>query len=145
MTLENMFRGTGDYTAMFDQAYGLRKDRKLERNGAGPMELDMVSLKDRESVGYLANLRLAASYLGFDGSRVSYITEVGNFRVVAGAGGRRIFIRLHVFGHLTIRTAVSIGDEAIPSLSGACGALRVVRASLQRQADQEWEKNRYGF
>jgi hypothetical protein len=91
MTLENMFRGTGDYTAMFDQAYGLRKDRKLERNGAGPMELDMVSLKDRESVGYLANLRLAASYLGFDGSRVSYISEVGNFRVVAGAGGRRIF------------------------------------------------------
>ncbi len=96
MTLENMLRGTGDFGAMCDQAYGIRKDMTLYKNGAGPMEIELVSLKDREQIGGLTSLRLAASQkppkrtFGEDGAiheRItfvtSYIDTTGNFRVVA--------------------------------------------------------------
>ena len=83
MTLENMLRGSSDLGAMCDQAYGIRKDDALYANGAGPMEIDLVNLKDREQIGGLTALRLAASYTmpGRVGV-VSHINEVGDFKVV---------------------------------------------------------------
>ena len=84
MTLENMLRGSSDLGAMCDQAYGIRKDMGLYANGAGPMEIDMVNLKDREQIGGLASIRLAASYRKGDATfPVSYINEEGNFRLVS--------------------------------------------------------------
>jgi hypothetical protein len=96
MTLENMLRGTGDFGAMCDQAYGIRKDMTLYENGAGPMEIEFVSLKDREQIGGLSSLRLAASHkppkrtFREDGAIhehitfvTSYIDTTGNFRVVS--------------------------------------------------------------
>jgi hypothetical protein len=84
MTLENMLRGSSDLGAMCDQAYGLRKDMGLYSNGAGPMEIDMVSLKDREQIGGLSSIRLAASHNKQGASfTVSYINEEGNFRVIS--------------------------------------------------------------
>jgi hypothetical protein len=81
MTLENMLRGTSDFGAMCDQAYGIRMDEHLFSRGAGPMEIELVNLKDRERLGGLTSLRLAASYKKHGTIfPVSYIDETGNFR-----------------------------------------------------------------
>jgi hypothetical protein len=48
--------------AMCDQVYGIRKDMGLYCNGSGAMEVDTLSLKDREQIGGLAPLRLAPTY-----------------------------------------------------------------------------------
>ena len=83
MTLENMLRGSSDLGAMCDQAYGIRKDMVLYANGNGPMEIDLVNLKDREDVGTLTSIRLAASYKKQDSIfPVSYINEKHNFQVI---------------------------------------------------------------
>jgi hypothetical protein len=83
MTLENMLRGTGDYAAMCDTVYGVRADDRLRANGSGPLEMDIVNLKDREQVGGLSKLRLAASYTkGGSLFPVSYINETGNLKPV---------------------------------------------------------------
>jgi len=97
MTLENMLRGTGDFGAMADQAYGIRKDMNLYNHGNGPMEIELVNLKDREQIGGLTSLRLAASWKtkrteqGVHESLfpVSHIDETGNFQVVSGAESQR--------------------------------------------------------
>lgn len=83
MTLENMLRGSSDLGAMCDQAYGLRKDMGLYANGAGPMEIDLVNLKDREQIGGLSSIRLAASYNNGSAFPASCINEEGNFRVIS--------------------------------------------------------------
>jgi AAA domain-containing protein len=86
MTLENMLRGSSDLGAMCDQAYGIRKDMLLYANGAGPMEIDMVNLKDREQVGGLTTLRLAASHKNKgEDFPVSYINETGNLKPINDA------------------------------------------------------------
>lgn len=88
MTLENMLRGTSDFAAMCDQVYGIRKDRGLYAHGNGPMEIDLASLKDREQIGQLTLLRLAASRKTDSGCIIptcSIIDETGNFRVVSDA------------------------------------------------------------
>ena len=83
MTLENMLRGTSDFGAMCDQAYGLRLDDHLYSHGSGPMELELVNLKDRERLGGLTSIRLAATHkkpgVLFP---ASYIDETGNFHSV---------------------------------------------------------------
>jgi hypothetical protein len=97
MTLENMLRGSSDFGAMCDQAYGVRKDMSLYANGNGPMEIELVSLKDREQISGLTSLRLAASYKlkHSEKGRVevafpqSYINEAGNFRVVSDSEASR--------------------------------------------------------
>jgi hypothetical protein len=84
MTLENMLRGTGDFAAMCDQAYGIRKNRTLYANGNGPMEIQLVSLKDREQTGELTSLLLAASQKSTNSifPTTSIIDETGNFKVI---------------------------------------------------------------
>src|SRR5260370_11082650 len=83
MTQENMLRGTSDFAAMCDQIYGIRKDRNLYDNGEGPMELDLVNLKDREQIGELTKIRLAASQKRRgDVAATSIINATGNFRVI---------------------------------------------------------------
>jgi hypothetical protein len=83
MDLQNMLRGTSDLAAMCDSTFGIRKDESLHNNGAGPLEIDIANLKDREMTGELTTLRLAASYKK-DGIAfpVSYINETGNFQVM---------------------------------------------------------------
>jgi hypothetical protein len=84
MTLENMLRGSSDLGAMCDQAYGLRKDMGLYSNGSGPMEIDIVNLKDREDIGGLTSLRLAAKYMKpGEAFPASHIDESGDFKVVS--------------------------------------------------------------
>jgi hypothetical protein len=83
MTLDNMLRGTSDFGAMCDQAYGIRMDEHLYNRGAGPMEIELVNLKDRERLGGLTSIRLAASFKRpGDIFPKSYIDETGNFRPV---------------------------------------------------------------
>jgi Bifunctional DNA primase/polymerase, N-terminal/AAA domain len=83
MTLENMLRGTSDFGAMCDQAYGIRVDEHLYNRGAGPMEIELVNLKDRERLGGLTSLTLAASYKKQGAiCPTSVIDETGNFRLV---------------------------------------------------------------
>lgn len=82
-TLENMLRGTGDFAAMCDMVYGIRKDRVKYSGGAGPMEIDFMSLKDREQIGQLISLRLAASRkTSACPVPVSIINETGDFQVI---------------------------------------------------------------
>jgi AAA domain/Bifunctional DNA primase/polymerase, N-terminal len=83
MTLENMLRGTSDFGAMCDQAYGIRMDEHIFDRGAGPMEIELVNLKDRERLGGLTSLTLAASYRK-PGALfpTSLIDQTGNFRLV---------------------------------------------------------------
>jgi len=91
LNLENALRGTSDFGAMCDQAYGIRKDEKKYKNGAGPLEIELISLKDREQIGGLTSIRLAATWKEekrADGIHqvtfpVSYINTTGNFRVVS--------------------------------------------------------------
>jgi AAA domain/Bifunctional DNA primase/polymerase, N-terminal len=86
MTLENMLRGTSDFGAMCDMAYGIRKDKVLYNYGSGPMEIEFVNLKDRERVGDLSTIRLAASYKQPGDTFIkSYIDETHNFKVVDAA------------------------------------------------------------
>jgi hypothetical protein len=83
MTLENMLRGTSDFGAMCDQAYGIRLDVNLYNHGAGPMELELVNLKDRERLGGLTSVRLAATYKKPGAIYpTSFIDETGNFHPV---------------------------------------------------------------
>lgn len=83
MTLENMLRGTSDLGAMCDSAFGVRKDELLYQNGAGPAEITIVNLKDRELVGELTTMRLAATYKNTgDDFPVSHIAETGDFVVL---------------------------------------------------------------
>jgi hypothetical protein len=84
MTLENMIRGTGDYAAMCDTVYGIRADERLRDNNAGPLEMEIVNLKNREQVDGLSKLRLAASYKK-EGSIFpkSYVDETGDLHVVS--------------------------------------------------------------
>jgi hypothetical protein len=83
MSLENMLRGTSDFGAMCDQAYGIRMDENLYNRGAGPMEIELVNLKDRERLGGLTSIRLASTYKKpGDAFPKSYIDDTGNFRPV---------------------------------------------------------------
>jgi hypothetical protein len=83
MTLDNMLRGTSDFGAMCDQAYGIRMDEHLYNRGMGPMEIELVNLKDRERLGGLPSIRLAASYKKLGSAfPTSYIDQTGNFRPV---------------------------------------------------------------
>lgn len=90
MTLQNMLRGSSDIGAMCDQAYGIKKDDRLYASGTGPLEIEIANIKDREQLGGLTKLRLAASYVrpNVAGS-VSYINQDGNFRVVDRAASQQ--------------------------------------------------------
>lgn len=48
LTLENVLRGTGDFGAMADVVYGIRRDENLYAYGEGPEELDVVCVKPRD-------------------------------------------------------------------------------------------------
>lgn len=84
MTLENILRGTGDFGALADSVYGIRRDRVLYADGAGPLELSVVGLKPRDFDGPAA-FRIAASYRSEDGTIKSYLDESGDFCVVEPA------------------------------------------------------------
>ena len=83
MALETMLRGTGDFAAMCDTAYGIRRDDALYNNGGGPLEIDIANIKPRDLVNPPPPFRLAATYKK-DGAAlpVSHIDETGDFAIV---------------------------------------------------------------
>ena len=90
MTLENMLRGTSDIGAMYDTAYGIRRDDSLFNNGAGPLEIEVANIKPRDLVNPPAPFRLAATYKKPGHALpVSWINETGNFKPVDWADTMR--------------------------------------------------------
>jgi hypothetical protein len=133
MTLENMLRGTGDFAAMCDQVYGIRKDRQTWANGAGPMEIELVSLKDRELIGSLTKLKLAASRVNDDPiiKTISIIDTTGNFRVIEGAEDNKRLIDKLV-GIVTADPDIKI-KEIVDMLGGSVKEY-TVRNELKKAA-----------
>lgn len=85
ITLEACLRGTGDIAALCDSVYALRRDRAVFDNGNGPEELDVVCVKDRDIRNPPKPFRIAARYIKADGSRASYIDEIGDFHLIESA------------------------------------------------------------
>ena len=80
MTLENALRGTGDFAAMCDATYAIRRDELLYDNGVGPIEIEVVCVKPRDFDPPLP-FRLIAKYKTEDGRIVSTIDSTGDFTV----------------------------------------------------------------
>jgi hypothetical protein len=128
MTLESMLRGSSDLGAMCDQAYGVRKDDSLYANGAGPMEIDLVNLKDREQLGGLTSLRLAASYTpSHHVGAVSYINTEGDFRVVDHTSVRK---RLEDLLIDFVKADPTVPDAEIKEELGLNQSARTIRRML---------------
>jgi hypothetical protein len=84
LTLENCLRGTGDFGAMADAVYAIRRDRNLYSDGAGPNEIEVRCVKPRDFEPP-APFKIAASYRKDDGTITSYIDEQGDFHLVETA------------------------------------------------------------
>jgi hypothetical protein len=85
LTLENVLRGTGDFGAMADAVYGLRRDDSLYAYGEGPEELEVVCVKARDMENSPLPFRLALSRrpkVGEPSRPVSVIDETGNLQYI---------------------------------------------------------------
>lgn len=80
-TLQNALRGTGDFGAMIDCAYHLRRDEALYNYGAGSLEFEVRCLKAREFDEPPA-FKIAAKYKNAEGKLISFINESGDFQFV---------------------------------------------------------------
>jgi putative DNA primase/helicase len=82
LTLENVLRGTGDFGAMADVVYGIRRDESLFAYGEGPEELDVVCVKPRDlenpPLPFRVVLKRKANKDENDGRPVSVINETGD-------------------------------------------------------------------
>jgi Bifunctional DNA primase/polymerase, N-terminal/AAA domain len=110
-TLENVLRGTGDLGAMADSVYGIRRDRMLYADGAGPMELEVRCLKPRD-FDPPSPFRVAASYQSADGSVKSYVDEDGDFQYVESAAVKEAEDRAFIKA-ITADPSISREDLAI--------------------------------
>jgi len=137
MTLQNALRGTGDLGAAADAVYGIRRDRMLYSDGAGPMELDVRCLKPRD-FDPPAPFRIAASYQSQDGSIKSHIGEEGDFHLVevaaVKAAQETAFVK-------AITVDPSISREELATDLGI--TVRKIRA-LAKQLGYERSQGRYG-
>lgn len=93
LTLENVLRGTGDFGAMADCVYGLRRDEGLYAGGEGPEEMEVVCVKPRNVHPAPLPFRLALSrrpakdeVVDDDRPTVSYIDTTGNLHYIGNAG-----------------------------------------------------------
>jgi hypothetical protein len=84
MTLENVLRGTGDFGAMADSVYAIRRDRSLYDDGKGPNEIEVRCVKPRDFEPP-APFKIAASYRKSDGTIKSCIDEDGDFHLIEAA------------------------------------------------------------
>ncbi len=76
LTLENVLRGTGDFGAMADVVYGIRRDENLYAYGEGPEELDVVCVKPRDLLNPPLPFRVVLKRKPMDGGRpTSVINE----------------------------------------------------------------------
>jgi hypothetical protein len=79
LTLENVLRGTGDFGAMADVVYGIRRDENLYAYGEGPEELDVVCVKPRDLENPPLPFRVVLKRKDTAGGRpVSVINETGD-------------------------------------------------------------------
>jgi hypothetical protein len=82
LTLENVLRGTGDFGAMADVVYGMRRDENLFSYGEGPEELEVVCVKPRDIENPPLPFRVALKRKAVQGENngrpVSVIAELGD-------------------------------------------------------------------
>jgi hypothetical protein len=79
LTLENVLRGTGDFGAMADVVYGIRRDENLYAYGEGPEELEVVCVKPRDLPDPPLPFRVVLKRKDETGDRpVSVINEIGD-------------------------------------------------------------------
>jgi hypothetical protein len=82
LSLENCLRGTGDFSAVCDSVYAIRRDRQLYDDGNGPNEIDVKCVKPKDIKKPPKPFRLAATYKKDDGTIISYVDETGDFHFV---------------------------------------------------------------
>lgn len=80
LTLENALRGTGDFAAMADCVFGLRRDESLFDYGDGPEEIECACVKTR-APERPTTFRLRLKRVR-DGKPVSVIDETGDLQIV---------------------------------------------------------------
>jgi hypothetical protein len=84
LTLENVLRGSGDFGAMSDFVYGLRRDEGLFSQGEGPEEIEVVCVKPRDfepPLPFRLQLKRRPKH-GEPDTVVSVIDETGDLRYI---------------------------------------------------------------
>jgi hypothetical protein len=140
MTLENVLRGTGDFGAMADCVFGLRRDDKLFDYGDGPEELDIVNVKTRApETPKPFRVRLKRAPKEGEGDRpISVIKEVGTLQYIGGEEvGDRLAERLaaaigsnHAISLRSLKEELHISHEKIKKLSKSIGWKQVSRPTF---------------
>jgi hypothetical protein len=80
LTLENALRGTGDFSAMADCVFGMRRDEQLFDYSDGPTEIECACVKTR-APEWPKTFRLRLTRM-VDGKPVSVIDETGDLQIV---------------------------------------------------------------
>lgn len=80
LTLENALRGTGDFSAMADCVFGMRRDESLFDYSDGPTEIECACVKTR-APEWPKPFRLRLTRM-VDGKPVSVIDETGDLQIV---------------------------------------------------------------
>src|SRR5580692_9118018 len=81
MTQENTLRGTGDYAAMCDAAYGIQIDQPLYDNGRGPLEILVVCTKPRDISPQPKPFTLISTMKGENGEIIDVLAQNKDFVV----------------------------------------------------------------
>jgi hypothetical protein len=149
VTLENVLRGTGDFSASAATVYGLKRDDVLYANGAGPLEIDIVNLKPRDIEPPPLPFRLAASrrvdsntVIGQAPGVVSNINEFGDFRLVET---KDQITRLENQLRLAVQVNPAVTEEELKTLTGATAykiksAMKKLGWQKKRGLGQEWTR-----
>ncbi len=81
MTQENTLRGTGDYAAMCDAAYGIQVNQSLYDNGRGPLEILVVCTKPRDISPQPKPFTLISTLVGDEGQLVDVLAREKDFLI----------------------------------------------------------------
>jgi hypothetical protein len=81
MTMENTLRGTGDYAAMCDAAYGIQINQSLYDNGRGPLEILVVCTKPRDISPQPKPFTLISTLVGEGGKIVDVLAREKDFLI----------------------------------------------------------------
>lgn len=81
MTMENTLRGTGDYAAMCDAAYGIQINQSLYDNGRGPLEILVVCTKPRDISPQPKPFTLISTLVGQGGKLVDVLAREKDFLI----------------------------------------------------------------
>ena len=140
MTLENVLRDTGDFGAMADAVYGLRRDEKLFDYGDGPEEVEVINVKMRAPERPKPfRVRLKRKPLEGEGNRpISVIGGIGGLPCV-GAEETSNHLADRVAGIIagnptvslrTLKEEIRLGHDKIKQLAKSRGWEQRVKAGL---------------